>query len=616
MDRERLGITRSLPTTRLRRRFRIRRRARVLLDEPVLATTRSARLLGPSVRLGAIISALVFISVCLAPALSSRSTLVTSFTVPLWVLTAGFALSEKWVIHVPIGRSSHTLTLSELVFVVGLLFASPAEVVVAIVVGGGIGLSLDPLVPPVRKLFNLANYACSGAIAAVAFQLAHDVLHPVSGGTPQVQKASLGVASWAPALAAAVVMSAVSLIGIVAAMKATGASLNRRKAGSMFGTGLATSAVDASIGVLVALTLWQSPSAALLFVPMIAAVFLGAKSVINDQLQRERLETLQRLTETVLRAENVAAGLVELATELAPIFACESVKFAVGGEGIRSTLSAGQNIVEWSDSSGQRGLVVAADQRTVGGRPRAEHHELILQGRIVASGPFSDGEKVFAQAIANQLSMLVSQRDLSASLAATKVEAEIDPLTGIGNRRRLEEMFLATRDQKVGCTLVTIDLDGFKSLNDRFGHDMGDSALVAVAQSLQEHSEAGEIPVRLGGDEFAVLVIGDQHRSRAADLAERLRLDLSFSLADRLPAPIGASLGVASAEPGDGMRELLRRSDAAMYQAKRTGKGRVVVHGETRGENPGENNSGATVLKKAESVASGGHHSGIDLRDE
>jgi diguanylate cyclase (GGDEF)-like protein len=522
---------------------------------------------------------LVVLGLVAAQALSSAPVLGAPFGVPVWALAAGFALSEKWVIHIPLAKSTHTLTLSEVVFVVGLLFASPLALVFAVVVGGGVGLLLDPLVPVERKAFNLANYGFSAAVAALAFQLLQQYVAslPVNG--------TLTAISWGSALGASILMSAVSLLGIVAAMTASRQRPKPRQFRSMYGAGLATSALGGSIGVLVTITMWQSPWAALMFVPLVAAVYLGTRSMVRQRLQHERLAVLNEFTSIVLQSPSTASGLISVQERLAGLFACESARFISGGQSAShglsvSALSHESKVLEWSDESGRRGLLIVVDPHL----EEADVKELVLQGRLAAAGPFSEEEKVFALAITQQLSMLVSHGRLAASLAATKVEAGIDPLTGIGNRRQLDEMFSAAQSQSTGATLLTLDLDGFKALNDRFGHDLGDTALVFVADTLRELSEAGEIPVRLGGDEFGVLVVGTGHASRAADLAERLRLELSFSLADRLPLPIGASFGVATALPSDGMRDLLRRSDLAMYEAKRTGKGRVVVHQEP---NPG-----------------------------
>lgn len=134
----------------------------------------------------------------------------------------------------------------------------------------------------------------------------------------------------------------------------------------------------------------------------------------------------------------------------------------------------------------------------------------------------------------------------------------------------------------LGC--VFIDLDGFKAVNDTLGHAMGDRVLVATAARLREAARDTDVSIRLGGDEFVVLLTldSDDPAGQAAYTAERLIVLLSMPvpLEGGVMAHIGASAGVALWPLDDrDPRVVLGYADAALYQAKRAGRGRVRGHG-------------------------------------
>jgi diguanylate cyclase len=154
-------------------------------------------------------------------------------------------------------------------------------------------------------------------------------------------------------------------------------------------------------------------------------------------------------------------------------------------------------------------------------------------------------------------------------------QALFDGLTGLANRTHFHEEVAATLSAGAPGTtsLLVIDLDGFKAVNDTLGHAAGDVLLAGVADRLRAAVRPGDLVARLGGDEFAVL-LRDCGTTNAEDTARRiLRL-----LAE--PIPFGstqvranASIGIACAEPDDNAGSLLRDADLAMYAAKHGGKG-------------------------------------------
>ena len=161
---------------------------------------------------------------------------------------------------------------------------------------------------------------------------------------------------------------------------------------------------------------------------------------------------------------------------------------------------------------------------------------------------------------------------------------EIDPLTGLLNRRGLDQRLLglhrraATAQRPLQLAAAMLDLDHFKLINDRHGHAVGDQVLVELGQRLRQHVRPNDLAVRLGGEEFVVLWF-DVGPGSALGLAERLRQSIEEQpfTTDAGPLTVSASLGVSSqAVAGEPLEALLRRADAALYEAKRAGRHRVV----------------------------------------
>jgi diguanylate cyclase (GGDEF)-like protein len=160
-----------------------------------------------------------------------------------------------------------------------------------------------------------------------------------------------------------------------------------------------------------------------------------------------------------------------------------------------------------------------------------------------------------------------------------------DALTGLPNRRlltdRLDEVMGRIRRSKTSVALIVIDCDGFKEINDSFGHQIGDSVLIAVADRLQSVCRSGEFVARFGGDEFVVMVESDLPEATVVALGERIVevLHTTFDVDGNL-ARMSASVGVA-VHRGDGpsvdATAMFKRADLAMYRAKERGKNQVAV---------------------------------------
>jgi len=186
----------------------------------------------------------------------------------------------------------------------------------------------------------------------------------------------------------------------------------------------------------------------------------------------------------------------------------------------------------------------------------------------------------------NNLEDRVLQRTLELLMANQKLEqlATTDPLTGIANRRKMTDQIAheleRTRRFHHPLSLLMIDIDHFKRINDTFGHDVGDKAIVAVARLLTESMRSIDLGARFGGEEF-VLLMPETHVEVAVQAAERLRervSQLRIQAEDGAQVALTISVGVAAADPlgaQDTPSSLLVRADKALYRAKKDGRNRV-----------------------------------------
>ena len=183
------------------------------------------------------------------------------------------------------------------------------------------------------------------------------------------------------------------------------------------------------------------------------------------------------------------------------------------------------------------------------------------------------------------LVVFLLRRRVQRLLAETQALSSTDPLTGLANRRSLVAQApriwrQARRDGQRVAALV-LDLDHFKRLNDDFGHAAGDAVLRAVAAALSTTVRPADVLARTGGEELVVLGLVS-NPAEARQLGERLRQAVAAGSAGA-DHTVTVSIGVALASPGaadevaDGLWRLIDRADAAMYEAKRTGRDRVTV---------------------------------------
>ena len=187
--------------------------------------------------------------------------------------------------------------------------------------------------------------------------------------------------------------------------------------------------------------------------------------------------------------------------------------------------------------------------------------------------------------IAMVASALIAARSLAARYRWLQAAAYHDPLTALGTRRMASEILPAELSRagrlNLPVTVLFVDIDHFKKVNDQHGHAAGDAVLRELGERLNQLRREGDLLCRWGGEEFALFLLGQDENSGAA-FAERLRAAVAetpFAIGANRTTPVTISIGVASLSPAAGMEKLIAAADAALYVAKGQGRNRVARYG-------------------------------------
>lgn len=180
----------------------------------------------------------------------------------------------------------------------------------------------------------------------------------------------------------------------------------------------------------------------------------------------------------------------------------------------------------------------------------------------------------YGEAFSIRQAMLAGVQLLQAKLGRLNQQALADPMTGLANRRAMDEALRSLERAGRTYSVLSLDIDHFKKVNDTFGHDKGDLAIKQVAHTLQTYSRTGDLACRAGGEEF-LLILPETDVESASTIAERIRLAIATCDIPTV-GRITASIGVATCEHAPTTAEIiLKKADECLYRAKQGGRNRV-----------------------------------------
>jgi diguanylate cyclase (GGDEF)-like protein len=525
--------------------------------------------------------------------------------VPWWVVAAGFAAAERWVVHLHFRRSTHSLSLGELPLVVGLLFLDPSHLVLAGLVGSSAALLLDREIPPFKAFFNTAQFTlgtCAALVVLDALGSGHDALEPVV---------------WLAVFAAVSANTLVADVCVGAAVSLAEGRLQPRQRLDMLLTNWTVALSNTCLGLAAAAVVAARPEGGLLLIPPTALLMFAYRAYLAERRRSAELGFLYEATRTLSRSSEIVPeleALLERTAEAFRVSAVELVLFSADPHrSARSSLArdGGRRMLEPIDEALAERL-----RRLAAGLPgpldAGQTHDLDLRGYFRSRGmqsgivapllgesgcvglflvagresvdrSFSDEDVRLLETLTGNITVALQYDRLEQAVRQLETlqhelerKALYDSLTQLANRslftNRLEHVL---KSRRPGVCVLLLDIDEFKAVNDSHGHHAGDQLLKAVAERLGACVREGDTAARLGGDEFALLLDRAGGEADALAVAERLLRDFDARIevaGERLSVHV--SLGIAVGFPGhDTPDELMRRADVALYEAKRRGKG-------------------------------------------
>lgn len=524
---------------------------------------------------------------------------LNQFGISFWLLVPVFVIAELFVVHIHVGRSSHSRSLSEIPTLVGLALLGPLALITARVLGSGYALAVHARVPPIKLAFNLAMISFETSVAIAIWRV-------VLGDGDVV-----GPRGWLAALVTIAVVDVLASLLFAAVLWMFDGTRPRDVLRGILSADILAALANASFGVLVILVLTVDWRAGWTLVALGTGLVLAYRAYNGLQRKHESSERLwefTRILEQSLDPRTVATTLLEQAVVLMRAEVAElSLTDARGGPPLRLLLRDGElGPVEDSDSylatiaddDGLREPILVPRPKRRSAHAVAEAttplQDLIAvplrsEGRTIGSllvgdrlddvSTFDAQDLQLLETVANQATVAVENSRLVEQLrdqaALNAYQATHDELTDLANRSSFHHRVAEAIQVQGSASVFLMDLDQFKEINDTLGHGAGDVLLKQVARRLETVTPPGATVARLGGDEFAVVLPGVSDRAVARRAARQLETALARPInIGQVALESGASIGIALApEHAEDAEILLQRADVAMYVAKaaRTG---------------------------------------------
>jgi diguanylate cyclase (GGDEF)-like protein len=529
------------------------------------------------------------------------------------LLAAAFALAELKVVEVHFRRETHAFSLSEFPAVIGFFSLAPTEYLAAMLLGCGAALVVQPRQRLIKTAFNLANFLCVATVSLLIIHTFADL-----SVTP-------GPVEWLAAFGATLMAALISGLSIALVITLSGGAPQFEKLPEMLRFGIMVAFANTSLALLAVVIMQRDPLLLSLLAIPLGIVFVAYRSYLSEREKHERLELLYQSSRILQHSPELDSSIVAILDHARAMFRAELAEVVLyprvdGAEALRTTSQQDREpevmVPLDAESAGRlHSLVVAAagafffepdrDPRIRQGMVGPLRGESELIGSLLIANRLSEGtsfradDLLLLETLGNQIAVALENGHLERSLSELsrlkeqlKFQAYHDPLTGLANRslfvERVAERLGVAAEATAAApidpetrmpSVLFLDLDDFKIVNDTLGHAAGDRLLIEVAERIRGVLREGDLACRLGGDEFAVLLDDTSDLGKSIAVAERIidALKPAFLVADS-EVQVGGSIGVAFARTGtERADELLRNADVAMYTAKDLGKNRVAT---------------------------------------
>jgi diguanylate cyclase (GGDEF)-like protein len=538
---------------------------------------------------------------------------------PVWVVA--FAVGESLVVYVQVRRDSHGFSLTDLVLAAALCLASPTAVVTAQLAGTGLVLLLERRQSGLKRAFNLTQFAVGDCVATTVFAA---VTRGAEWSSPWTWIGAL------LAIAASMLTAGLCVFGAIA-LSEGGAGL--RELRKIVAVSMPFAVGTGAVGLLLVRTAVLDPTALLLIAPPAGLMIAAYRAYTHARRQEDNLRLLHEVTSLLYDSDDARDGLSNFVSAVRGAFRSGVAELVLlGDDADASTVTRSRegqepiallplhdtdDVARLVQSSIAGGTLTTRTGLAPGGplddyvarrglkdavmsvlRTEDRVHGLLLvAGRLGEVSTFTRSDETLLATFARHVATSLERGRLQSDLQhVTDLQEKLrhqamhDALTGLPNRtlfldRAQNALRLAGRTHAWPAVFY-LDLDGFKPVNDTYGHEAGDVLLQAFAQRLRGSLRSADTAARLGGDEFAVLVHGPIDHEGVERVIGRIRAAMAdpVDLGAGRQATVGASIGVAIADAGTGdIETLVRQADTAMYTAKRARDGRHVLHAEGLG---------------------------------
>ncbi|MFQ5426189.1 MAG: putative bifunctional diguanylate cyclase/phosphodiesterase, partial [Gaiellales bacterium] len=533
---------------------------------------------------------------------------------PLW----GYALAvlaAEWVARLMDQRGGRLLSPVALPLALGLLFLSPAEVIVIGTVAVGAARLREH---GLQVAFGAGGFFLRASLASAIYYAAGPPADPPSlvGGS-----ALIGAVAMAELLTAAITHP---LARLSERSKTATAETRREAVESRALIAMVATLGYASLGVLLGYALELETRLTALLVLLAGVMLAGSWAYALERYRRRTLEVGYRTARAVLSASQTEAALSTLVSQARTVFGSRVAEIVLvppepGDVPMRTTAGPGDRLevmvpldrelpfsIDELELNG-RGRLLGGDEpltavRHGGGDQRLRDGMVALLpgesrvvGTIVVVGsddvasPFDHADLEMLEALGRHAGMALEYGQLERSLAQLgelerklAYQAYHDDLSGLANRtlflQLAERSLERAKRNGTGAAVLFVDLDDFKSVNDSYGHGVGDQVLVEVARRLRACLRGADTAARLGGDEFAILLEDVSQVAGVIIVADRVLEALAPPIAvEGRELVVRGSVGISLSGGSATAQSLLRDADIAMYRAKSGGKGRFEI---------------------------------------